>query len=155
MSGTMRLKQLGKFSSGEGTFNSNYAVTDIEGAARFATAVMEGMEDDQEENDTTSHENISRKQPKKKVKQTVKDKTGSSGVITDSDRKVLKDNLWKNGKPPKSAGKDAITKAIKNKEFNKVYNKIMKAKDGDEREARKTIYKSVVSGYMKKMRKEA
>ena len=122
----------------ESVFESNYEVTNNEEAVRFAQAVLErtGDKDDQE--------GPSKAIEKGNKRPTMKDKTGASGVITAEDRKILKDILWEGGAPPKSLGIEAMKKAVKNKSFKKVYDKIVKSKNGDERAARNTITKSVM-----------
>ena len=123
----------------EGVFESNYAVTNNDDAVKFAKSVLEGTGDDQE-----LREGQSKQVAKGKKRPTLKDKTGASGVITAEDRKILKDILWEGGAPPKSTGIEAMKKAMKDKKFKKVYKKIVQSKNGDERAARNTIYKSVM-----------
>ena len=128
----------------ESVFESNYEVTNNEEAVRFVQAVLEGTggKDDQEgPRRPTMKDNTGASGPRRP---TMKDKTGASGVITAEDRKILKDILWEGGAPPKSLGIEAMKKAVKNKSFKKVYDKIVKSKNGDERAARNTITKSVM-----------
>ena len=133
----------------EGVFNSNYKVTDMEGAAFFAKGVIEGLRSESmsEEDSESAHakkKQTLREGAKRMPRKPMQEKTGASGIITDEDRKILKRELFEDGKPPKILNLKKLQLAKKNIEFRKVWKKIIKAKDGDDRAAMNTIRKSIM-----------
>ena len=144
----------------EETRSRHYLVKEKKAGGRFAKAIMKRVVGEKEKGDKYEGGKDEELNDEEKAFEEVEDENGEKDEteqdinITPKDKKILKDEVYRNGMPPKSLDQKKVLGPAcrRNEAFRNVYKKLIK-KRGTKRKANNTLHKMVIPKKKKQEKK--